>query len=322
MIRVPRYLVSLVAGAFALFNFFLGVLALSAYKNEANAVVALVIYLISVSATVVFYRGIKLPVAQALFNLAAAALVPLLVNNELDPSQMNDYSTWYVVAIGTLMAATAVRQQPLLAWLGVAVLLVELLTWGGPGVLFVSGIIGAVLLVSAGHAVSLGLVTASKQAAEFNELALRTETEQAVASAASRERQSRIAKALAGALPALQAIRAARGKLSPEARQEAILLEASLRDEIRGRNLMNPTIRDLARQLRLRGVEVMILDEGSLDSVTSSERDRILGQAAGALRSVTEGRVTIRSPQGEDWLVTVVAVRPGNTAPDIWLKLG
>lgn len=321
MIRVPRWIVSLIAGLFALFHFLLGVLSLDAYDNESNAILALGIYLVSVFCTTVLYRGNRLPMSQALFNLAASFLIPLLVNNELDPSKLNDYSTWYVVGLGTLMAATAVRERFVIAWIGTVGLILQVIVWGGIESFFISGIIGATLLVAAGHAVSLGLVKASRQAEEFNAQALKTQTERAVASAASLERQSRAAAALAGALPTLGLIQSKQGKLDDDSRRKAVLLEAALRDEIRGRNLMNPTLKKTAEALRNRGVEVVILDEGGLDQVSAEYRDRLLTQAAEAIENVAEGRVTIRSPQGEAWLITVAAVRYGVSTPDIWLKL-
>jgi hypothetical protein len=72
---------------------------------------------------------------------------------------------------------------------------------------------------------------------------------------------------------------------------------------------------------RQRGVEVLVLDESGLDDLTAIEREEILDRAANAFSSVTEGRLTIRAPKGEDWKITVVAVRPGASAPDVWVKL-
>ncbi len=321
MIRVPRWLVSLIAGLFALFHFCLGLLSLKAYENEANPLLALAIYLVAVVCTTALYGGKALPVAQALLNLSAALLIPLLVNGQLDPAQMSDYTTWYVVGVGTLMAATAVREQIVIAWLGMAGLILQMVIWGGIEALFVSGIIGAILLVAAGNAVSLGLVKASRQVEEFNAEALKIETDQAASSSTSRERETRVAAALASALPTLRLIQAKQGNLSLEEKRASVLLEAALRDEIRGRNLMHASIKKVARKLRSRGVEVVLLDEGGLDHVSEQRRAKLLMQAAEAISQVSEGRVTIRSPQGEAWLITVAAVRPATSTPDIWLKL-
>ena len=99
------------------------------------------------------------------------------------------------------------------------------------------------------------------------------------------------------------------------------LLEAQLRDEIRGRGLMNDEIRYAVRAARIRGAEVVILDEGGLEELTFEERDQILAKAAAAISNISSGRVTLRSPKGEAWKMTVVATRPGVATPDLWLKL-
>jgi len=45
-----------------------------------------------------------------------------------------------------------------------------------------------------------------------------------------------------------------------------------------------------------------------------------LEKVAGAINSVVAGKVVVRSPRGEKWVVTVMATRPGTEAPDLWLK--
>ena len=98
------------------------------------------------------------------------------------------------------------------------------------------------------------------------------------------------------------------------------MLEASLRDEIRGRGLMTPAIRSAAQKARLRGVEVVILDEGGLDDTSEGNRSEILAKVAAAFEDVHEGRITLRAPAEEAWRVTLVATRAGIAKPDIWLK--
>ena len=71
---------------------------------------------------------------------------------------------------------------------------------------------------------------------------------------------------------------------------------------------------------RQRGVEVLVLDEGGLDDLSEVERLSVLAKVAASIEIVTEGRLTIRSPKGESWRITVAAIRPGTAAPDLWLK--
>jgi hypothetical protein len=64
----------------------------------------------------------------------------------------------------------------------------------------------------------------------------------------------------------------------------------------------------------------LILDEGGLSDVGQSQLTNILEKVVTALNSVSSGKVVIRSPRGEKWLVTIMATRPGTHAPDLWLK--
>lgn len=306
-----------------LFGFFhagLGFASLDGYHDPALAVIAIMLYLVAIVASMIFYRGPSLPIPQAIFNLVVASIVPLLINSELDPRTADGYSTWYVIGIATLMATTAVRQQKLVAWIGTGILVIQVIAWAGLIDGIQTGLIGALMLVFSGHTISIGLRNAYRDTMAFTKLALDTQTEQVANAAASEERRARLDTALRGALPMLNQIKNQHGKLSAEQRQEARLLEASLRDEIRGRGLMTPDIRAAAKQARERGVEVVILDEGGLDHTTAANRNEILGKVAEAFEAVSEGRITLRAPAEEAWRVTLVATRHGIAKPDIWLK--
>lgn len=320
VIRIPRWVVALLGTLFALFHAGLGIWSLSSYQDPGLAATAIGIYLAAVLPSVILYRSEKLPTAQAIFNFAAASLVPLLINSQLDAESADAYSTWYVVGIATLMATTAVRQQRFLAWAGTLIMVGQVIAWRGLLDGFQVGLNGAVMLVFAGHAISLGLERAYRDTMRFTQEAIEIRSQQASNLAASKERSIRIEEALRGALPILKVIREQGGNLDANQKLEARLLEASLRDEIRGRGLMNQKIREAVKLARTRGIEVLVLDEGGLDSATDSEREKILQQVAGAISQVEQGRVTLRAPAEENWKVTLVATRPGIAKPDLWLK--
>lgn len=320
MIRIPRWLVAILGVLFGLFHAGLGFASLDGYRDPALAIIAILLYIVAVIASMTFYRGPNLPMPQAIFNLGVAALVPLLINSELDPRTADGYSTWYVVGVATLMATTAVRQQKLIAWVGTFILVVQVIAWAGVIAGIQTGLIGALMLVFSGHTISVGLRNAYRDTMAFTKLALDTQTEKVVNAAASEERRARLDTALRGALPMLNQIKNQGGKLSDEQKLEARLLEASLRDEIRGRGLMTDAIRQAAKDARLRGVEVVILDEGGLDQLTNAHRDEILSKVASTIAEVGEGRITLRAPAEEAWRVTLVATRHGIAKPDIWLK--
>lgn len=320
MIRIPRWLVAILGLLFGLLHAGLGFASLDGYKDPILATTAIVIYIVAIIASMIFYRGPNLPMPQAILNLVVAALVPLMTNANLNPRTADMYSTWYVIGIATLMATTAVRQQKFIAWVGTAILVIQVISWAGLIAGIQAGLIGALMLVFSGHTISVGLRNAYRDTMAFTKLALDAQTEKVVNVAASEERRARLDSALRGALPMLNEIKNNHGKLNEDQKQEARLLEASLRDEIRGRGLMTKEIRDAVKSARLRGIEVVLLDEGGLDQISVGHRGEILSQVATAISKVKEGRITLRAPTDEAWRVTLVATRPGIAKPDLWLK--
>lgn len=320
MIRVPRWLVSTLGALFSVFHAVLGYAALAEYENPIQGAVAVTLYLVAVFATAVLYRGLRLPIAQALINLTVSIFVPFLTNVNLDPTQASAHSTWYVIGIATLLAGTAVRQQVVIAWIGTGILVLQQLLWAGFLIGWQTGLAGALMLVFAGHAISNGIENAAKEAIRYTAQTLENETQLVVSKASALERRKRLDFALAGALPMLKIIESKNGQLTNAERNEARLLEAALRDEIRGRELIDDEVRAAVRAARERGIEVVILDEGGVDHLSSAEKSEILGKVCGAINGVEQGRITLRAPVGEAWRVTLVATRPGIAKPDIWLK--
>ena len=320
MIRIPRWLVGALGTLFALFHAGLGVSNIPDSAEPFVAVAALTIYLATVLPTIILYRGTNLPTAQALLNLAAAALIPLLVDSYLDPNSMSAYSTWYVMGVATLMAATAVRQQRIIAWAGTVLLVIQVVAWAGIIDGIQTGLLGALMLVFAGHSISVGLAKAYRDIMLFNNETLETEKQKIANAVASEVRRAKLEVALNGALPILNLIKDHQGKLNDAQKHQARLLEAELRDEIRGRDLMSNSVRQAVKAARLRGVEVIVLDEGGVADLNEKEKSSLLERAVESINSVSEGRITFRAPVGEAWHATLVASRPGIAKPDIWLK--
>lgn len=319
MIRLPRWFIVIIAILFVLNPVATGVIGLVRDGVALTAVLALGLYTLAGLSSVLFYRELRMPPVLALAGLAIAVIVPLLVNLELEPSDFGTPATWYVSAVSTLMAISAVRQQKVIAWIGTSVLTIQVLVFGGTSALFVSGLGGALALVAAAHAISVGLGSSAKQTASYLETAKLTEAASAADSAIRKERSERITTTLRGALPMLEKI--ASGETTQADMQEAIILEAALRDEIRGRLLINPKLKASVRAARSRGVEVVLLDEGGLDAVSESEREGYRNRLADELDLIKSGRVTIRTPQLEKTRVTFVASRKGTAKPDVFLRL-
>jgi hypothetical protein len=319
MTRLPVWFLRLVTTLFVLSPAVIGTMELYRAGYSLPSAAALLIYLFVGLTAVFYYRELKIPVTLAIAVTATSLFIPLLVNLNLEPSALGTPATWYVTAVATLLAIAAVRQQRVWAWNGLSVLTLVLLSWGGTEALFVSGLGGAIGLVGAAHAISVGLESSERKRLEFLEQAKATQAASAADSAIRKERSERIAATLGGALPILEKI--ASGNFSSSDQREATILEAELRDEIRGRMLINPKLKTSVRSARSRGVEVVVLDEGGLAALSEQDKDSLRDRLANELDKINSGRVTIRSPREAGVRATFVASHKGTAKPDVFLRL-
>ncbi len=128
----------------------------------------------------------------------------------------------------------------------------------------------------------------------------------AAASAAEIDERGRQAVQLAAdARPVLARI--ARGEyLDAESRREFMLVEASLRDALRGRELATPAIAAAATAARSRGAEVVLLDDRS-DELPPADAALVEAAVVDELRSLADGRLTVRLlPAGRELVATIV----------------
>ena len=252
----------------------------------------------------------------AMVNVVVISLMCILVTSQLDPNREggNGYATWYVAAVGTLMTITSTRRRHAWAWLGTAVLVVHTVVWAGPVGIAQLGVIGSVSWVALSHILSVGIEKARRDAGRFA-LAEREATDwQAAQEAHIFERQSRLAQTSTMALAMLTRISESGGELTEAERIECLHLESAIRDEIRGRGLLNDAVRSEVRRARLRGATVIVLDEGGVDDLSDVETAYLHSRIADALRATAADRIVVRSNSDDDAvLATVVGV---NTATD------
>ena len=283
--------------------------------------VALLIYFCVGVPTLLFFNGIRIPLWLGFLNLASAVVLPALIILQRQISNDSHIGAWVVMGTAVLLTATAVRQHPRLAILGLISLVAQIVISYGPISFISAGLVGAIVFVLAGLGVSGGIRRANLEAENY--LAQQTKALATIAAieAAQDARQERLQAVLSQAIPMLKTIASATAPLDAKSREEAKLLELSLRDEMRGRGLMIPALKSEVARLRALGVEVAVLDEGGMDELTADEREVILHKAIDALQVVTQGRVTIRSPRNESFRLTVVATIPGQAAPVLNLRL-
>ena len=313
-IGVPRYLIVSMAAIFSGYHLVLAFYSLSQGIPFSPYPIYVAMFLYAAASVLSLgpWGPTRMPIWMAIFNLAVVVALPLLVTHELDPGRPggNGYGTWYVAAVGTLMTITSTRRRHLIAWVGVSFLVVQTVLWDGPGALGSIGVIGSVSWVAVSHILSSGMAKASRDAQRFA-LAEREATDwQAAQEAHVFERQFRLGQTSSMALGMLRQIRASNGQLTEEQRQECLHLEGAIRDEIRGRKLLNDAVREQVMAARRRGATVTLLDEGGIDDLSDDELELVLNRLADALRSTDADKVIARTvPEGSDTAITVVGLR-------------
>lgn len=311
MITMPRYIIVTLAAVFSGYHLLLALYSLIIAKDIAPYIVAMALYAVATVVSLWPDSRFRMPLGMAFGNLAVCVAIPLLVAPQLDVhgSVGSDYSTWYPAAIGTLMVITAIRKRYVVAWVGVAVLAVHTVLWAGPGGLIILGVVGSIMWVAVAHVISYSLNKIAKDASRYTAAEREAAQWQAAQNAHVDERQFRLAQTNRMALPMLRRIVDSGGELTADERRECSYLEAAIRDEIRGRLLLNDGVRTAVMNARRRGTVVSLLDEGGLDETPPDQVERVLGVLAEAIGASRADRVIARtSPDGSDVAVTVVAL--------------
>jgi len=321
VIRLSRLALAAVAILFGLYHALLGFLFLGEYQNPAFDIVGLIAYLSALILATFDKSGLKMRAVSAAIVLIVSISLPQLIFAALGEVRQGSYTTWHIAAIGTLLAIVTIRKFAILAWIALAITSLEVIEWGGPDVIFNSGLVGALLLVATAQAASWALGSSSKSAEEFRRRALAIDTATAASSAARTERTERLNQTLKEVLPLLEKISDSKGNLTKAERLKAQLTEAELRDQIRGRNLLSIDVVSETRNARMRGIEVQLLDDGGLDDLSQEDRTPYLWEVALRLKGVKAGKVVIRAAKGDSWRVSMAAIRKESDSPDLFIRI-
>jgi hypothetical protein len=312
-IGVPRYLIVGMAGLFSAYHIVLAIYSLTQHIpfSDGPIFLAMALYGGASILSLVPFGPTRMPIWMAALNLAVVIALPILVTAELDPQKSNGYGTWYVAAVGTLMTITSTRRRHTFAWIGVGFLVVQTVVWsGGSGALGSIGVIGSVVWVGVSHIVSNGVAKATRDGQRFARAEREATDWQAAQEAHVFERQFRLDQTSMMAIDMLRTIQSSKGDLTEEQRQECLNLEGAIRDEIRGRKLLNDAVRTQVMSARRRGATVTLLDEGGIDDLSDEDLDRVLNRLAVALKGTDADKVIARTvPEGSDVAVTVVGLR-------------
>lgn len=309
-VSVPRVLIISLAAVFSAYHLILATVSIGVPRSKGPYIVAMALYALATVLSLLFSRTLRLPNWIAAFNVAVAVVVPVLVTSQFDPGAASKtYAAWHTAAIGTLMVITSTRRRNTFAWIGTAALVVQTTAWAGPGGLIAFGVIGSVGWVGVSHALSLSLAKAGRDTRQYS-LAEREAVEwRAAQEAHVSERQFRLGQTSRMSLPMLRQIVAVRGRLTDAQRRECLYLEGAIRDEIRGRKLLNDRVREQIMIARRNGTTITLLDEGGIDDLAERDLDRVLGRLADAIRDTPTDKLIARTvPEGSDIAVTVVGL--------------
>jgi hypothetical protein len=312
-IGVPRPIIVLLASVFSSLHVMLGLYTLDVPANPLPVIAAMGVYIAATALSLWPSRQGRMPEWMAALNLIACGVMTLLISPQLDPGRDGGlgYATWHIAAIGTLMVITSSRGRHAFAWGGMALLVAYTAVWAGPAFLVTGGVIGSVSWVAISHILSRSLRRAAAEAQGFADAERHATDWQAAQEAHWNERQLRLAHTDTMAAPMLRVIERSQGSLTEAERQECLYLEAAIRDEIRGRGLLNAAVREQVMRARRRGASVTLFDEGGLDSLAAPERERVLNRLAEAISSTDAERIVARTVAPDSRIaVTIVGLTP------------
>ena len=300
-----------VAAVFSLFHIVLGAYSLNVVAHPAPILAAMAVYAGATALSLAMLRPRRMPLWVAALNCGVVVVVCLLVSTQLDPQRDggNGFATWYVAAVGTLLTITATRGRYGFAWAGSAFLVLHTVVWAGWPAVVSLGVVGSVVWVAVAQMIGRGMAKSTRDARRFALAEQEAANWQALQEAHVHERQFRLGQTNSMALAMLRVIEESGGSLSDAQKHECLLLESAIRDEIRGRVLLNDAVRRDVMAARRRGASVTLLDEGGLDELTQSKLDRVLDRVADAVRDSHGDRIVVRTVAEGPVAVTVVGLR-------------
>lgn len=267
--------------------------------------------------------GRAMPRRHAAIVVVGTVLMDVLVQSVLPTGQHPGYAAWHSGAIEMILVTVALRNHIPLAWTGIVSF--AFLDFTGSmihGLSIVDGlamVLTPLMWVVIATWVSLALRRNDEQIHSY------TVNEQMAVLKLAKEHarqlsQSEWATSLDLATrPLMEKIAA--GPLSDVDRQECFLLEAYLRDQIRGQILATPEVLTAARAARTRGVRVDIFDDRRAqmpDALLSEAAAQLAKVLQASMRGVVKGRAL---PPGAGVAVTILAFDEENPDDELYLEI-
>ncbi|MEP6842967.1 MAG: hypothetical protein ABJA11_05565 [Pseudolysinimonas sp.] len=325
-VGVPRWVIVGLAALFSAYVVVLGVYTIDIPRTPYPAIAGMVLFAIVIAVALWPVGRPQMPIWMAAFAIASEVAITLMVSAEIDLHRPGgpSYATWYIAGVGIISTIVCTRGRPIWAWVGIVFLVIQTVLWAGPMGLLGLGVIGSASWVTVAAVIRSALTRAARDARRFTLAEREATTWHAAQEAHVMERQFRLGQTSEMAARMLGTIQLRKGDLSPIEREESLNIEGAIRDEIRGRKLLNDAVRDEVMDARRRGTTITLLDEGGIDDLDDADLDRVLGELANAIRGTTADRVIARTvPEGSDVAVTVVGLnRPDEHARALGIDSG
>ena len=291
-------------GSFVGVNLIIALLAGGPAMRDGHALVALVI-LSAAGALAVLPGRHPLDLWRVVSIIALIVACTFLMLEQVLVTGPGGFLNWNYNASNFVLFAVALRGRIGWAWIGLGVLSVITFTWSLvatgallQGFYLIYGEVGALL---AGTFFAVILRTAANRVVLLQSVRRQLVGEEHLRAETERERAAQLALVRQRVIPVLTTIAA--GQVSSAQRQEHRLLEAVLRDEIRGARLAVEPLASAVRAARSRGIDVVLLDDA--EDVALAWDD--LEWAADVVADVDRDRITVRV-SGDPAVLTVATV--------------
>jgi len=281
------------------------------YRHWEPVMVSLVLMLVPTVLLLWSWPAATPPNWVAWLTVVIVGVANLLVLNQIVATGWPGYSLWCTGAGTDLCCVLIIRGRPRQAWAGIGMITVMVGYWvvatGRPLLMVVTYMMGHYFMITAWQGIAHLSTRATAQIAVTQRETARLQAQQRAHEEADRIMTSRMASVRQRVTPLLTQI--ANGKATtPELRNQAYLLEAELRDEIRAPFFTGTSIVTSAHAARRRGTEVILLDDsGDNTTIDDHTRTNAVNYVTKLLNITQSNRVIIRlNPPRRPTLLTIV----------------
>ena len=335
MIAVPRWVTAGPTWVLAAYTVGFALSAMTTRAPSTTDVVALALFVLAFAATV--RRPVRAPVEAGVLLVCIA--LPLLVTAGLDRAGSYSSGGWHVSAVACLAVRLLLHARARSAYAALVALTVHTALWAGVQGLVGFGVLAVDLLVGVGAVCAWAVGRTELEMARFSAAEQEAASSRAAQDAYQQEREVRLLRVAAVAADMLRRIVATRGALTDADRTECRVLEQTIRDENRGRALLNDAVRREVMAARRRGATVQLMDDGGLDDLPDEVAERLRDRLAAAIAPLTSSRIVIRAvgkavnadEHADEQAITLVATSSDPVAAalgvdddetvDLWLSL-